>query len=62
MVTYLAALIERTEVKPSDIGIEELVKEFGLTFGPCPVVKVEMRSLAESQELTKSSSTPWVTL
>jgi len=36
MVTDLAALIERTEVKPSDTGIEELVKEFGLTFWSLP--------------------------
>ena len=31
MVTNLAALIERTELKISDTGIEELVKEIGLT-------------------------------
>ncbi|MGD0857494.1 MAG: hypothetical protein ABSA18_17110 [Dehalococcoidia bacterium] len=36
MVTNLAALIERTELKTSDTGIEELVKEIGLTSWSLP--------------------------
>jgi hypothetical protein len=36
MVTDLATLIEKTELKTSDTGIEELVKEIGLTFWSLP--------------------------
>jgi hypothetical protein len=36
MVTNLAALIEGTDTKTSDTGIEELVKEIGLTFWSLP--------------------------
>ena len=36
MVTDLTALIERPELKSSDTGIEELVKEIGLTSWSLP--------------------------
>jgi hypothetical protein len=36
MVTDLAALIEGVDAKTSDTGIEELVKEIGLTFWSLP--------------------------